>query len=44
MLAQLFARNAAIAEFPSVSEGMVALIAISHAGYLGSKTVPHSAQ
>ena len=30
------------AEFPAVSEGMVTLLGISHAGYLADKSVPHS--
>jgi hypothetical protein len=31
------------AEFPALDEGMIALLGISHAGYLSNKAVPHSA-
>jgi hypothetical protein len=34
--------NSGIHELPKLSEGMIALIAISHTGYLVSKAVPHS--
>lgn len=33
----------ATAEFPALDEGMIALLGISHAGYLSNKAVPHSA-
>jgi hypothetical protein len=29
-------------EFPALSEGLIAILAISHAGYLGSKSVDHT--
>jgi hypothetical protein len=32
----------AILSLPRLSEGMVALLGISHAGYLTNKAVPHS--
>ena len=31
-----------IAEFPALGPGMVALLGISHAGYLVHKAIPHS--
>jgi hypothetical protein len=34
----------ATAEFPPLDQGMVALLGISHAGYLSHKAVPHSAR
>lgn len=33
-----------IGSFPEVTQGMLALLAISHAGYLANKAVPHTAQ
>ncbi len=33
-----------ITEFPDVSSGMVALLGISHAGYLANQAVPHTSQ
>jgi hypothetical protein len=35
--------GAAISSFPSLDQGMVTLLGISHAGYLANKAVPHSA-
>jgi hypothetical protein len=43
MLAHSFSQAAAIiTEFPSLDQSMVALLGISHAGYLTNKAVPHS--
>jgi hypothetical protein len=43
MLAHMFSQaNAIITEFPSFDQSMVALLGISHAGYLTNKAVPHS--
>jgi hypothetical protein len=45
MLYSLFAhddRNVGIHTFPVLSESMLALLGISHAGYLANKAVPHS--
>jgi hypothetical protein len=44
-LATMFkADGAGIDHFPDVSPGMLALLGISHAGYLANKAVPHTAQ
>jgi hypothetical protein len=43
-LASSFNPMAKIVEFPQVSEGMVALLAISHAGYLTNLAVPHTSR
>ena len=34
---------ASIKAFPELDTGLVALLGVSHAGYLGHKAVPHSA-
>jgi hypothetical protein len=36
------AQGQVITSFPKLSEGMVALLGISHAGYLTHKTLPHT--
>jgi hypothetical protein len=41
-LGKLLAGGTAIAQFPPFDKSMVALLGISHAGYLTSKAVPHS--
>ena len=41
-LGNLLAGYEAITQFPDLDQGMVALLGISHAGYLTSKAVPHS--
>jgi hypothetical protein len=41
---QFASDSAKIAEFPDVSAGMVALLGISHAGYLANQAVPHTPQ
>jgi len=43
-LASIFNPAAQITAFPNVSEGMVALLAISHAGYLTNLAVPHTSR
>ncbi len=35
-------RNAVVEQFPSVSEGMLALLGLSHTGYLAAKAVPQT--
>lgn len=40
----MFSSGAAVSSLPDLSSGMVALLGISHAGYLGAKAVPATAQ
>jgi dipeptidyl aminopeptidase/acylaminoacyl peptidase len=39
---QLVAANSALGSLPLLPEGFVAILGISHAGYLTSKTVSHT--
>jgi hypothetical protein len=41
-LARLRTDPASVGELPALSEGMVALLGISHAGFLASKGVDHT--
>jgi hypothetical protein len=41
-LGELFQDAGIINEFPTFDDGMVALLGISHAGYLTNKAIPHS--
>lgn len=41
-IATIFSTGNPVTDFPAVSQGMIALLGISHAGYLTTKAIPHS--